>query len=184
MVHHQKSTRQIFLLCAPHDPDMSVLCILAIVGYCAARCILSAYRSFSYSTPPLLVAGDFNSEATMTRIVPGLRNNARELQNNAQGDTGGNTGGDTGGTRTRVQHRPHITYVVRIHALSISRHDASHCCRASCHHPASQWHHASLFRFTLWQGIMPTACFTFTVASWRTPCRHYSSKLYTRGSCH
>ena len=126
--------------------------------------------------PPLLVAGDFNSEATMTRIVPGLRNNARELQNNAQGDTGG--------TRTRVQHRPHITYVIHIHALSISRHDASHCCRASCHHPASQWHHASLFRFTLWQDTMPTACFTFTVASCRTPCRHYSSKLYTRGSCH
>ena len=142
---------------------MSVLCILAIVGYCAARCILSAYRSFSYSTNlPLLVAGDFNSEATMTRIVPGLRNNARELQNNAQGDTGGTQGGHVHAfsighilhTLYTYTHwasagmMPHIVAghhaTTLLHSGIMPLYSGLHCGRTPCHQPAShsQWHHA------------------------------------------
>ena len=61
-----------------HIPRLHIECI-----YCATY-ILCAYRSFSFSfritlsLPPLaLVASDFNSSATMTWIVPGLRNNAK-----------------------------------------------------------------------------------------------------------
>ena len=132
------------LLCPPHDPDMSVLCILVAIAYCPS-CILSNAYCFAYCecaycfavhivhfpiqilTLPRSLPVTSIVNATMTWIVPGLQNNAiAAQQNNALAAK--QCQGRGGGT----------------HAFSIT-----------------QWHHASLYsRIVAGGGIMPPLLYT------------------------